>query len=74
MNTADRLRALIELGDQTVRTAAQVEQAWQSVKASARSPVALDRFALQAGAIANALGQLSERATQLAGDLLDGED
>jgi len=74
VNTPDRVRALIELGDGVLGVVQTVPRAWQAAKQVLRDPVSLDRFAMQCAAAAQALGQLSDRAQQLAGDLLDGED
>lgn len=70
----DRRRALIELGDKMVTVAAALPQAWQKAKGQLGNAVVLDEFVLRADTAADALRILAQRTSELAGDLLDGEE
>lgn len=74
MSPDDRIKAFVELGEHCSKIVAGMPRAWQLMEQSARDPVALDKFCLQCGTVAQALGQLAERATELASDLLDGDE
>lgn len=70
----DRRRALIELGDKMVTVSAALPQAWQKAKSQLDNPVALDDFVLKADTAADAIRILAQRTSELAGDVLDGEE
>jgi hypothetical protein len=70
----DRARALVELGDDSVKVVAGFRKGWEGLKPNLTDPVAVDRFVLACNTAAQALLQLAARAEQYAGDLLDGED
>ena len=57
-----------------VSVVAAIPPAWQKTKGQLANPNALDDFVLKAHTAADALMILSQRAQELAGDLLDGED
>ncbi len=74
MNDKTRAEAFTELGEHTARIAAGFGGVWQQARSHQHDPVALDKLALQALTISQALGILAERSQQLAEALLDGED
>lgn len=71
--TKNRNESMIELGDHTAQLCGTMAAAWANAKAGIGDPVALDKFALQAVTVSQALGIVAERAQQLAEELLDGE-
>lgn len=74
MNDKTRAEAFAELGEHTARIVSGFGAVWQQARAHHTDPVALDKLALQALTISQALGILAERSQQLAEALLDGED
>lgn len=69
-----RAQSLTELAEHTMQLTSGMGGAWNAAKSALGDPVALDKFALQAITISQALGIVAERAQQLAEDLLDGEN
>jgi hypothetical protein len=67
-------KMLVQLGDEFIAIATSTKTTWQKTKENLRDPVTLERFALSAHTGAQALIQLSERAREYAGDLIDGDD
>ena len=75
MSSGARRQALAELGAHVLQVVGGTQQAWASVRSGDCSdPVALDRFGLYCVSASAALGQLGERAHELAESLLDDDD
>jgi hypothetical protein len=71
---SSRSQALVELGEHVIQLSSSMGAAWNNAKAALADPVALDKFALQAITVSQALGQIAERAQQLSEELLDGDE
>lgn len=65
---------LTELGQQVAALCGSMPKMIQDACNNARNPVALDKFALQATSVSQALAQLGERAQQQVESLLDEAD